>query len=284
MPRKKKLTSSLENLFPESAGTPPQPESPAPESVPLEAIENAEPAPSETPPPAEAKTPDMSAIPDMAAISEQSRLALQEALAALEDTAGMESTSEASDTFFETDSFEEPLNEIEIPYAREREAISTETVPEAAAELLHLVVLKLADEVYGVDIAAIEQIIELQRITAVPRTLPYIAGLTNLRGTILPVIDLRKRLGLPAQDPTRETRIVVAQIRSIRVGMIVDAVTEVRHVPESCVEPPSPLVTTLDSSYITGIAKLSGENNESNAEPLIILLDLEQILPGVNTL
>ncbi|MBN2005332.1 MAG: purine-binding chemotaxis protein CheW [Anaerolineae bacterium] len=149
--------------------------------------------------------------------------------------------------------------------------------------MLQAVVFKLADEVYGVDIAAIEQIIELQRITTVPHTPPYIAGLTNLRGTVLPVIDLRKRLELPVKDPTREMRIIVAQIRGARVGMIVDTVTEVLHIPEANVEPPSPLVTTIDSAYIIGIAKLSEEARSREAGPLVVLVDLEQILPDVST-
>ncbi len=276
MPRKKKLTTSLENLFPESAGTSPQPESHTPEIVLPEAVENIETASHEPPPPAGIEAPDMSAIPDVAAISEQSRMALQEALAALDDDADLAEASEEAWSY-ETES----LDEMEAVYAQEQRQTPPAARPAAAAvKMLHLVVFKLADEVYGVDIAAIEQIIEPQRITTVPRTPPYIAGLTNLRGTVLPVIDLRKRLGLLAQEPTRETRIVVAQIRNTRLGMIVDAVTEVRHVPEASVEPPSPLVTTLDSTYITGIAKLSGENKGRDAGHLIVLLDLEQILPS----
>ncbi len=133
-----------------------------------------------------------------------------------------------------------------------------------------LVVFDLANEHYGVDIGAVESIIKLQPITAVPHAPAFVEGVTNLRGTVLPVIDLRKRFGLPAEDPTRDTRIVVVEIEGETVGMVVDAVIEVLRVPEGAVEPPSPLITTVDSTFITGIARVD--------ERLVILLDLGKVL------
>jgi purine-binding chemotaxis protein CheW len=133
-----------------------------------------------------------------------------------------------------------------------------------------LVVFNLANEDYGVDIAAVDGIVKMQSITKVPRAPSFVEGITNLRGEVLPVIDLRKRFGLPLGEVTKDTRIVNVDIDSTKVGMIVDAVSEVLRVSEEDVEPPSPLVTTVDSSFITGIAKLD--------ERLIILLDLAQVL------
>ena len=133
-----------------------------------------------------------------------------------------------------------------------------------------LVVFILAKEHYGVRIAAVESIIKMQPITAVPRAPVFVDGVTNLRGRVLPVIDLRKRFGLPAEEPTKDTRIVVVEMNGTLVGMIVDAVSEVLRVPVESVEPPSPIVTTVDSAFITGIAKVG--------ERLIILLDLEKVL------
>ncbi|MEW5958862.1 MAG: chemotaxis protein CheW [Chloroflexota bacterium] len=132
-----------------------------------------------------------------------------------------------------------------------------------------LVVFKLANEHYGVDIAAVESIIKMQGITAVPRAPEFVEGVTNLRGTVLPVIDLRKRFGLPLEDHTKDTRIIVIEMSGSIVGMIVDAVTEVLRVSPEAIEPPSPLVTTVDSAFITGIAKVEGR--------LIILLDLSKV-------
>ena len=133
-----------------------------------------------------------------------------------------------------------------------------------------LVVFMLAKEHYGVRIAAVESIIKLQPITAVPCSPAFVEGVTNLRGRVLPVIDLRKRFGLPAEESTKDTRIVVVEMNSTLVGMIVDAVSEVLRVPAESVEPPSPIMTTVDSAFITGIAKVG--------ERLIILLDLEKVL------
>ena len=133
-----------------------------------------------------------------------------------------------------------------------------------------LVIFMLAQEHYGVGIASVDSIIKLQAITAVPRAPSFVEGVTNLRGKVLPVIDLRKRFDLPAAEPTRESRIVVAEMDNSAVGMLVDAVSEVLHVSDEAIEPPSPIVTTVDSGFITGIAKVD--------EQLIILLDLEKVL------
>jgi purine-binding chemotaxis protein CheW len=133
-----------------------------------------------------------------------------------------------------------------------------------------LVVFTLAKEHYGVRIAVVESIIKLQPITAVPCSPAFVEGVTNLRGRVLPVIDLRKRFNLPAEESTKDTRIVVVEMSGTLVGMIVDAVSEVLRVPAESVEPPSPIMTTVDSAFITGIAKVG--------ERLIILLDLEKVL------
>ncbi len=133
-----------------------------------------------------------------------------------------------------------------------------------------LVVFELADEHYGVDIAAVEGIIKMQSITSVPHAPSFVEGVTNLRGSVLPVLDLRKRFGMPQTDYTNETRIVVIELGGNSVGMGVDGVSEVLRVPENAIEPPSPLVTSVDSAFITGIAKVD--------ERLVILLDLSKVL------
>jgi purine-binding chemotaxis protein CheW len=133
-----------------------------------------------------------------------------------------------------------------------------------------LVIFELANECYGVDIAAVESIIKPQPITTVPFAPSFVEGVTNLRGVVLPVIDLRKRFGLPLAEANRNTRIVIVEIGGLTVGMIVDAVAEVLRVFDEAVEPPSPLMMTLDSAFITGIAKVG--------ERLVILLDLSRVL------
>ncbi len=133
-----------------------------------------------------------------------------------------------------------------------------------------LVVFDLANEQYGVDIAAVEGIIKMQTITAVPRAPQFVEGVTNLRGKVLPVIDLRKRFGLARGEATKDMRIVVVEMGGATVGIVVDGVSEVLRVSEDAIEPPSPIVTTVDSAFIRGIAKVS--------ERLVILLDLGKVL------
>lgn len=133
-----------------------------------------------------------------------------------------------------------------------------------------LVVFRLANEYYGISIAAVESVIKLQPITFVPHAPMFVEGVTNLRGKILPVIDLRKRLGLTLQAETKHTRIMVTELNKTMVGMIVDSVHQVLHIAEEAIEPPSPIVTTVDSAFISGIAR--------SDKRLIIVLDLEKIL------
>jgi purine-binding chemotaxis protein CheW len=133
-----------------------------------------------------------------------------------------------------------------------------------------IVVFELANEHYGLDIAAVEGIIKMQSITRMPQAPHYVEGITNLRGVVVPVIDLRRRFGLEPQEWTRNTRIVVVYMNQLKVGMIVDAVSQVLRIQDETIEPPPPMVTTVNSAFIKGIAKLEGQ--------LVILLDLSKVL------
>jgi len=133
-----------------------------------------------------------------------------------------------------------------------------------------VVVLELAGEAYGVEIGRVEEIIRMQPITRIPNGPAFIEGVTNLRVRVIPVLDLRKRFGLPTSEPTRRSRIVVGELGQHTVGLMVDGVSEVLLVSAEAVEPPSTLVTTSDSAFLRGVAKLG--------ERLILLLDLSRIL------
>ena len=134
---------------------------------------------------------------------------------------------------------------------------------------LQLVVFSLGKESYGVDIYRVREIIRVPVITRVPRAPEYVEGVINLRGGVIPVIDLRKRFGMEKGQESADRRIVVAELANQTVGMIVDGVSEVLEVDESEIDPPSEYVITVESEYITGIVK---------REKLIILLDLERVL------
>jgi purine-binding chemotaxis protein CheW len=147
-----------------------------------------------------------------------------------------------------------------------------EQTPSAAAtgEERQLVVFQLGAELYGVEIARVHEIIRLQPVTRVPRAPSFVEGVINLRGKVIPVVDMRRRFGLPLAEHTRATRIVVLEIGDQVVGAIVDGVSEVLRVNAATVEPPSPVVAGVDSEYLLGIAKLP--------DRLVILLDLDRVL------
>lgn len=133
-----------------------------------------------------------------------------------------------------------------------------------------LVVFDLANEVYGINIGTVREIIRMQTVTFVPDAPPFVKGVINLRGRVIPVVDLRRRFGLPETEPTPESRVLVVDIAGSDIGVIVDAVTEVQRIPEASIEEASALVTTEDSYYIEGIAKVE--------DRLLILLDLDRAL------
>lgn len=133
-----------------------------------------------------------------------------------------------------------------------------------------LVVFDLAGEAYGVNIGTVREIIRMQAVTHVPETPDFVEGVINLRGRVIPVVDLRKRFGLATSEHTSDSRIVVVDIAGHDIGVIVDAVTEVLRVAGSAIESASALITTEDSYYMDGIAKIG--------DRLLILLDLDRVL------
>ncbi len=135
---------------------------------------------------------------------------------------------------------------------------------------IQLVVFDLASEHYGVDISDVREIMRMQNITKVPGAVECVEGVLNLRGKVLPVLDLRKRLDLKVAENTEDSRIVIVDIETGQVGVIVDAVTEVLRVENACIDPPSSMIAHGDADYLKGIAKLG--------DRLIILLDLHKLL------
>lgn len=133
-----------------------------------------------------------------------------------------------------------------------------------------LVSFILDGEEFGVDILNVQEIIRTVTLTRVPSAPAFVEGVINLRGRIVPVVDLRKRFGLTARAVDKETRIIVVELSHRVVGFLVDEVREVIRVPAGVTEPPPEFAAGVDAAYITGVAKLDGR--------LLILLDLEQVL------
>ena len=137
-------------------------------------------------------------------------------------------------------------------------------------ELLQLVSFNIGQEEFGLSIQSIQEINRMVEITRVPNSPEFVSGVINLRGKVIPIINLRKRFGFPPKESDRNTRIIVVELGEMVVGFIVDAVSEVLRIPKNITEPPPSIIAGIGSEYITSVAKL--ENR------LLILLDLERIL------
>ena len=133
-----------------------------------------------------------------------------------------------------------------------------------------IVVFELGREQFGIDIEAVDGIVKMQAITKLPYSPAYMEGVTNLRGSVLPVMDLRKRLDLPVEEESNETRIITINTNSLKMGMIVSSVTEVLTVDEKVIETSEAIRTNVKADFIIGIAKVDTR--------LIILLDLSKVL------
>jgi purine-binding chemotaxis protein CheW len=135
-----------------------------------------------------------------------------------------------------------------------------------------MVLFELGSETYGLDIATVHEIIRMQPITKVPKAPAYVEGVINLRGKVIPVIDIGKKFGFDKAEKGKNNRIVVVYLQDTTLGITVDAVTEVIRIPNDAIEPVSDIVTTGNSEYLQGIAKL--------ADKMVILLALEKLLSG----
>jgi purine-binding chemotaxis protein CheW len=137
---------------------------------------------------------------------------------------------------------------------------------------IQVVSFKLGSEEYGVDIAQVQEINRMVAITHVPRAPQFMEGVINLRGQLIPIIDLRTRFGMPRTEHTKNTRIVVTEIGSKRVGMVVDSVSEVLRIPTEQIEEAPEMISGVDTEYIRGVGKIE--------DRLIIMLDLGRVITG----
>lgn len=133
---------------------------------------------------------------------------------------------------------------------------------------------KIQNEEYAVDILSVQEINRMTEITKVPKTPEFIEGVINLRGKVIPVINLRKRFGLPEKQTDNSSRIIVLNISSTVIGIVVDSVSEVLRVPDKLIEPP-PMTSGVESNFINGIGKLK--------DRLIMLLDMDRLLTDERT-
>lgn len=133
-----------------------------------------------------------------------------------------------------------------------------------------LVGFRIGTETYGVQIGSVREIVRVPEITTVPNAPELIEGVINLRGKIIPVMDLRKRFGSVAVQQDKKNRILVVELDNKLLGLIVSSASEVLKIPPSEIEPPGTVFAEGESSYVTGVGKLKGR--------LIILLDIARLL------
>jgi purine-binding chemotaxis protein CheW len=138
------------------------------------------------------------------------------------------------------------------------------------AKELQIVGFRIGRETFGLPISLVHEIVRPPEITNVPHAPEYVEGVMNLRGRIVPVIDLRRRFGGAAGENSRKNRVLVVDVESRAVGLIVDSASEVLKISDAQIEPPPNVLTDAATSYVTGVAKYQGR--------LIILVDLKRIL------
>jgi purine-binding chemotaxis protein CheW len=139
------------------------------------------------------------------------------------------------------------------------------------AEEMKVIVFTLAHEEYGIEVDKVRTIERLVPITRVPKTPVFVKGVINLRGIVIPVIDLRGRFGLPETELTDNSRIIIVASNDLEVGFIVDSANDVMDVLSDTIENPPEVLGGIKAKYLSGVAKI-GENR------LLILLNLVEVL------
>ena len=135
---------------------------------------------------------------------------------------------------------------------------------------MKVIVFRISTEEYGLDVSQVKSIERLQHITIVPNTTEFIRGIINLRGSVIPIIDLRARFGITNKENTESMRIIVVAIENIELGLIVDSANDVIDIPIDAIETPPTIISKNKLSYIDSIAKIN--------ERLLLILNPNNIL------
>ena len=137
-------------------------------------------------------------------------------------------------------------------------------------DLVQFVTCRIAQEEFALDVLSVQEINRMVEVTRVPKAPYFVEGVINLRGRIIPVLDLRRRFGLPASDRTDDSRIMVVLVRQRMVGLIVDEVVEVLRVPKLSIEPPPSVGSSAGAEFTQGVGRIE--------DRLLIVLDLNRLL------
>lgn len=137
---------------------------------------------------------------------------------------------------------------------------------------INLVTFKLGNNEYAIDIMQAKEIIKMEKITLIPNAPDYVEGVINLRGNIIPIVDLKKRFNLEENDGDKNTGIIIVKIDDVDMGIIIDAISKVVSIANSNIQPPPPMLSGIGQKYIKGVAKLE--------DKLLVVLDLEKLIVG----
>jgi purine-binding chemotaxis protein CheW len=148
--------------------------------------------------------------------------------------------------------------------------MDTTKIRAEAGELRQFISFSVGDEEYGLELLRVKEVIRIREITWLPKAPSFVKGIINLRGDVIPIIDLRDKFGLPAKDNTAMTRVIVVEVEGRLMGMVVDSASQVVRIPADQIDPPPPVLGGLSQEFITGVGKLD--------DKLIILLNADAIL------
>ena len=139
-----------------------------------------------------------------------------------------------------------------------------------AAEMKQLISFTVGAEDYGLELSRVKEVIRMRQVTWLPKAPASVKGVINLRGDVIPIVDLRDRFGLAAQKQTAMTRVIVVEVQGRMVGMVVDLANQVVRVPADQFDPPPPIVGGADRGFVTAVGKLE--------DRLVIMIDVDRIL------
>jgi len=137
-------------------------------------------------------------------------------------------------------------------------------------ELRQFISFSVGDEEYGLELLRVKEVIRVREITWLPKAPSFVKGIINLRGDVIPIIDLRDKFGLEAKEATAMTRVIVVEVEGKLMGMVVDSASQVVRIPVDQIDPPPPVFGGVSQDFITGVGKID--------DKLIILLNSDAIL------
>jgi purine-binding chemotaxis protein CheW len=144
------------------------------------------------------------------------------------------------------------------------------TKMEETGELRQFISFSVGEEEYGLELLRVKEVIRVREVTWLPKAPSFVKGIINLRGDVIPIIDLRDKFGLETREQTSQTRVIVVEVEGRLMGMVVDSASQVVRIPADQIDPPPPVVGGFSREFITGVGKLE--------DRLVILLNTDAVL------